>query len=73
MKTVFDNLQNKQRSQDQVKRGSIRTQVLFYSLALALVPLLVLFALSYFQAKAALRQSAQEALRNLANVTSQQV
>ncbi len=60
-------------SQGQDKQGSIRTQVLFYSLTLALVPLLVLFVLSYFQAQSTLRQSARDTLSDLADIASTQV
>lgn len=73
MQKVFERFQNHQGSQHLAKRGSIRVQVLFYSLGLALVPLLVLFALSYFQAAGSLRQSALETLGDLADITSAQV
>jgi methyl-accepting chemotaxis protein len=73
MQKVFERFQNHQGSQHLAKRGSIRVQVLFYSLVLALVPLLVLFALSYFQAAGSLRQSALETLGDLADITSAQV
>ncbi|MGB9897890.1 methyl-accepting chemotaxis protein [Thermanaerothrix sp.] len=73
MQKVFERFQNHQGSQHLAKRGSIRVQVLFYSLVLALVPLLVLFALSYFQATGSLRQSALETLGDLADITSAQV
>lgn len=60
-------------SRDRAKQGSIRIQLMLYSLALALVPLLVLFALSYFQAGASLRQSARETLSDLADIASTEV
>ncbi len=73
MQKVFERFQNHQSSRNLAKRGSIRVQVLFYSLVLALLPLLVLFALSYFQATGSLRQSALETLGDLADITSAQV
>ncbi|WP_299026620.1 methyl-accepting chemotaxis protein [uncultured Thermanaerothrix sp.] len=73
MQKIFGKIRADHSSRSQVKQGSIRTQVLFYSLALALVPLLVLFALSYLQAEATLRQSATETLSDLADITSAQV
>lgn len=60
-------------SRDRAKQGSIRIQLMLYSLALALVPLMVLFALSYVQARGALSKSTREALSNLADVTVDQV
>jgi len=73
MNSFFNNVFRKGQGSGGRGRRSIRTQLLAYSLALALVPLMVLFALSYVQARGALSQSTREALSNLADVTVDQV
>jgi len=54
------------------RQGSIRQQLLIYSLVLALLPILLFAFLFFLQARSALEQSAQSALDRLADVAADQ-
>ncbi len=73
MNSFFNNVFQKGQGSGGRGRRSIRTQLLAYSLALALIPLMVLFALSYVQARGALGQSTRETLGDLADMAADQV